>query len=64
MDKEPAPENQKVWSNQIQNLRREYENTILQCPGAGGVFERIHLVLVDIPRLAGSTPSSIGESSQ
>jgi hypothetical protein len=29
-----------------------------------GVIERVHLVLADISRLAGSTPSTVGESPQ
>jgi hypothetical protein len=43
-------------------MRREYKNAILQFTDAGGVIERGRLVLVDIARLAGSTPSSVGES--
>jgi hypothetical protein len=58
----PAPEYQTVWSNQIEGLRREYKNAILQYPDAGGAIDRVHLVLLDIARLTARTPISVGES--
>jgi hypothetical protein len=58
----PAPEYQKVWSNQFQCLRREYENATHQYPDAVGVIERVHIEFTDIARLAGTTPTSVGES--
>jgi hypothetical protein len=62
MDNVPAPHYQKVWSNLIQNLRREYKNATVQYPDASGVIDPVHVVPVDIARLAGSTPSSVGDS--
>jgi hypothetical protein len=51
----PAPD-------QIASLRREYEDPIQQHPHAGGVMERMHVVLTNIAHLAACTLASVGES--
>jgi selenocysteine lyase/cysteine desulfurase len=58
----PTPEFQKIWSNLIECLRLEYENTTEQHPDAEALTERIREVVTAIARLAGCTPASVGES--
>jgi hypothetical protein len=54
---------QKLWSIQIESVRRlEYEDTIQQHPEANGVMERVLEVLIPIARLTGCTHASVGES--
>jgi hypothetical protein len=60
----PTPEFQKLWSNKIECLGREYKDAIQQHSDAGGVMERVHRVLIDIACLVEYTPHSIGESSK
>jgi hypothetical protein len=60
----PSPDFQKLWSNQIASLRSEYKDAIQQHPDAGGVMERVHVVLTNIARLARCTPVYVGESPQ
>jgi hypothetical protein len=57
----PAPEFQKLWTNHIECLRRECQDAIQKYPDTAGVMERVHRVLVDIARLAGCTPISVGQ---
>jgi hypothetical protein len=45
----PTPEFQKFWSNLIESLKREYENTIKQFPDADAVMETAREVLTAIP---------------
>jgi hypothetical protein len=52
---------QKLWSNLIESLKREYENTT-QHPHVDAVMERVRGILTAIARLAGCTPASVGES--
>jgi hypothetical protein len=60
----PAPDFQKLWSNQIASLRSEYKEAIQQHPNAGGVMERVRVVLTDFASLARCTPVFVGESPQ
>jgi hypothetical protein len=60
----PAPDFQKIWSNHIASLRREYKDAIQQYPDAGGVMTRVHVLLIDIIHLLGCTPATVGESPQ
>jgi hypothetical protein len=53
---------QKLWSNLIESLRLEHENTAQQHPDADAVMELVRGVLTAIVRLAGYTPASVGES--
>jgi hypothetical protein len=39
MTNAPAPDFQKIWSNRIASLKREYKDAIEQHPDAGGVME-------------------------
>jgi hypothetical protein len=59
----PIPEFQKLWSNLIEYLRLEYENTI-QHPDWDAVMEHECRVLITITRLAGCTPASVSKSSK
>jgi hypothetical protein len=52
-----TPEFQKLWSNLIESLRLEYENTLQQHPDADAVMECVHGVLTII-----SCPASVDES--
>jgi hypothetical protein len=55
MAKVSATDFKKLWSNHISFLRREYKDAIQQHRDAGGVMERVHVVLIDIAGLAGCT---------
>jgi hypothetical protein len=58
----PPPEFKKLRSNQIESLRLEYKEVMKHHPDADAVMERVHGILIDISRLAGRTPASLGES--
>jgi hypothetical protein len=57
-----TPGFQNLWPKLIVTLRLEYENSIQQHPDTDVVMERVRGVLASIPRLAGCTPASVGES--
>jgi hypothetical protein len=57
----PTPEFQKLWSNLIESLRWEYENTVQQHPDADAVMERVHKVITAIAQVAGCTVASVGK---
>jgi hypothetical protein len=48
---------QKIWSNLIESLRLENENTMQQNPDADAVMEGVHGVLTTIALLAECTPT-------
>jgi hypothetical protein len=58
----PTPGFQTLWSHQIESLRVEFRKTVQKHPDAGGVMEKVHVVLKDIASLAGCTPKAVGES--
>jgi hypothetical protein len=60
----PSHDFQQIWSNQLESLRREYVETMKEHPSADAVMKRLHGVLIDISRLAGCTPASVGGSPQ
>jgi hypothetical protein len=53
----PVPEFKKLWTSQIDCLRRECQDAIQKYPDAADVMERVHRVVVDIVRLAGLYPN-------
>jgi hypothetical protein len=51
----PIPEFQKLWSNLIESLKLEYENTVQQHPDSDAVVKRICGALTPIARLVECT---------
>jgi hypothetical protein len=62
MTNAPSPEFLNLWSNLIESLRLEYENSKQQHPDADALMERVCVVFTAIARLARCTPASVGES--
>lgn len=47
-------------SDSVDSLRSEYKDAIQQHSDASDVMERVYVVLINIARLAGCTPASVG----
>jgi hypothetical protein len=57
----PTPEFQKLWSNLIESLRLEYENTVQQHPN-NAVMNLVCGVLTHVAHLAQCILVSVGKS--
>jgi hypothetical protein len=58
------PDFQKCLSHQIASVRRQCKEANKQRYDAGDVMEQVHVMFINITRIAGCTPACFGESHQ